>query len=231
MSDVKPEPKSEVIEDAVVVDEVETTAPVAAPVADEPAPAPQQVIYVQTPPAPGKKGNRGAGAAIAVASGIIFAAALALVTAIVSFATTQRFSFAFLADPQFYIPVLFFVIAFVILVLLANRANWWAYILGSVVVAVVVYFGTIGLGLLSSGIILNTPEEAAARYAAALTNPFIVIAALLAREVSLWTGSVIARRGRKVKARNAEARTAWEREVAEKRAAHESGASAASAVH
>jgi len=230
MSDVKPEPKSEDIEDAVVVDEVETVEPATVAVA-EPAPAAQQVIYVQTPAAPGKKGNRGAGAAIAVASGLIFAAALALITAIVSFATTGRFSFAFLVDPQFYIPVLFFVIAFVILVLLANRANWWAYILGSVAVAVVVYFGTIGLGLLSTGIILNTPEEAAARYAAALTNPFIVIAALLAREVSLWTGSVIARRGRKVKVRNAEARAAWEREVAEKRAAHESGASAASAAN
>lgn len=232
MSDTKPEPKEEVIEDAVVVDETETVEPVVveetAPVeADAPA---QRVIYVQTPAAPSKKGNRGVGAAIAVASGVIFTAALALVTAIVGLATTRSFSFAFLGDVRFYIPVLFFVIAFVILVLLANRANWWAYILGSVIVAIVVYFGTIGLGLLSTGIITNTPEEAGARYAAELTNPFVVISALIAREVSLWTGSLIARRGRSVKLRNAEAREAWEREVAEKRAAHEQGTYAPSAA-
>lgn len=231
MSDVKPEPKSEVIEDAVVVDEVETVEPVVATPVVESVAAPQQVIYVQTPAAPGKRGNRGGGAAIAVASGIIFATALALVSALAGVLINGRLSFSFLGVPQFYIPVLFFVIAFVILVLLANRANWWAYILGSVAVAVVVYFGTIGLTLLSSGIILMTPQEAAVAYAAQLVSPYVIIATLLAREVSLWTGSLIARRGRRVKVRNTEAREAWEREVAEKKAAHDSGASAASSAN
>lgn len=234
----KSEPKQEVIEDAVVVDEVAPAEPAAEnvetvePVVVETPVAPaQQVIYVQTPAAPIKRGNRGVGAAIAVASTVIFIAVLALITAIVAYATTGRFSFEFLTSAQFYIPALFFVIAFVILVLLANRANWWAYILGSVVVALVVYFGTIALGLLSTGIIMNTPEEAAARYAAELTNPFVVVSALLAREVSLWTGSLIARRGRRLKVRNAEAHEAWQREVAEKRAAHEQNAAAASATY
>jgi len=229
MSDVKPEPKEEVIEDAVVVEET-TPAETAVVEVAAPVATPHQVVYVQTPPEPRKKGNRAAGAAIAVASGIIFAAVLATVTAIIGLANSGKLSFAFVTDVQFYIPTLFFIIGFVLLVLLANRANWWAYIFGSIIVAVVVYFGTIGLGLLSTGIILDTPEEAAARYLAQLTNPFIVVSALLAREVSLWAGSLIARRGRKVKVRNSEARGAWEREVAEKRAAHEQGSSPASAV-
>ena len=235
MSDAKPEPTEEVIEDAVVVDDTEAAEPVvvetveyAEPVAAQPQ---QQYVYVQTPPAPSKKGNRGVGAAIAVASGLIFTAALALVRVILDLVATGRVSLSFLAVPQFYIPVLFFVIAFVILVLLANRANWWAYILGSVAVAVVVYFGTIGLTLLAGGVIMMTPQEAAAAYALLLVNPGVVVATLLAREVSLWTGSLIARRGRAVKVRNLEARSAWERELAEKRAAHESGAAATSTTY
>ncbi len=205
------EPKSEVIEDAVVVETASTPE----------SPAAAQVVYVQAPTPPRKKGNRGGGAAIAVASGIIFAAALAALSALVGFFASGTFSFTFLAQATFYIPVLLFIIAFVLLVLVANRASWWAYIFGSIVVAVVVYFGTIALGLLSTGIILNTPEEAAARYAAQLTNPFVVIATLLAREVSLWMGALIARRGRKLKASNSVARDTWEREVAEKKAEHE----------
>ncbi len=205
------EPKSEVIEDAVVVETASTPE----------SPAAAQVVYVQAPTPPRKKGNRGGGAAIAVASGIIFAAALAALSALVGFFASGTFSFTFLAQATFYSPVLLFIIAFVLLVLVVNRASWWAYIFGSILVAVVVYFGTIALGLLSTGIILNTPEEASARYAAQLTNPFVVIATLLAREVSLWMGALIARRGRKLKASNSVARDTWEREVAEKKAEHE----------
>lgn len=235
MSDVKPEPTAKVIEDAVVVEDapparVEVVETIDAAVPVEPV-VTQQVVYLHTPPEPGKKGNRGVGAAIAVASGVIFTAALALVTATIGAFGNGRFSFTFLASPQFYIPTLFFVVAFVLLVLVANRASWWAYIFGSIVVALVVYFGTIGALLLANGVIMTTPDEAAALFAAGLVDPIVVAATLLAREVSLWTGSIIARRGRKVKVRNGESRAAWEREVAEKRAAHEQAASAASAAN
>jgi hypothetical protein len=229
MSDVskKSTPKTEVIEDAVVIEE-ETPETVVEETIVEPAAPAQQVIYVQTPAPPTKKGNRGIGALIAVLSGIIFTAALAIVTAIIGAVATGRFSFSFLASATFYLPTLFFVIGFVLLVLLANRANWWAYIFGSILVAVLVYFGTVGALLLSAGVILKTPEEAAALFASGLVNPIVVAAALLAREVSLWTGSIIARRGRTLKVRNAEARAAWEREVAEKRAEYDRAATAAS---
>lgn len=229
MSDVskKSTPKTEVIEDAVVIEE-ETPETVVEETIVEPAAPAQQVIYVQTPAPPTKKGNRGIGALIAALSGIIFTAALAIVTAIIGAVATGRFSFSFLASATFYLPTLFFVIGFVLLVLLANRANWWAYIFGSILVAVLVYFGTVGALLLSAGVILKTPEEAAALFASGLVNPIVVAAALLAREVSLWTGSIIARRGRSLKVRNAEARAAWEREVAEKRAEYDRAATAAS---
>ena len=236
--------KPEVIEDAVVVDEatgteveVETvhasatepvvastdaastqTATAVAPTAS-PASAPSagpQVVYVQAPPAPRKLGNRGFGVLVALLSSVLFALLLGLSTAALEIFINGQARFGFFARVEFYIPVLFFLIAFVILVVVANRANWWAYILGSIFVAVVVYFGSIGLILLSTGVILNTPGEAAARFSALLVNPIIIIATILAREVSLWLGSAISRRGRKLKVRNAEARTAYERELAEK---------------
>ncbi len=249
MSDATPDPtsgrrarttKPEVIEDAVVVDEATGAEPVVAstdtastetptavaPVASaaDASSAGPQVVYVQAPPLPKKRGNRGFGVLVAVLSGLLFALLLGLSTAALEILFNGQSRFGFVTRVEFYIPVLFFVIAFVILVLLANRANWWAYILGSVFVAVVVYFGSIGLILLSTGVILDTPEEAAGRFSALLVSPIIIIATILAREVSLWLGSLISRRGRSLKVRNAEARAGYERELAERRSAHATAA-------
>src|SRR6187431_1678770 len=108
MSDVKPEPtpeptfetNDEVIEDAVVVDEPEVVEPTVTAAPAEPvvveetieqeayvAPT-QRVVYVQTPAQPTRKGNRGVGAAIAVASGVVFIALLALVGALLNLGAT-----------------------------------------------------------------------------------------------------------------------------------------------
>ena len=247
MSDapVSPEPKKprttkpEVIEDAVVVEEPEaTTAPseptkvepvvIDSPSAETPSP---QVVYVQTPAPPKKKGNRGIGSVLAIASGIIFAAAFALVVAaIANLSGMGRFTVSFLAQPSFYVPVLFYIIGAVLLVIIVNRAGWAAYVLGSIFVGLVVYFGTVGVLLLGQGVILKTPAEAAALLALGLTNPLVIAAGLVAREVSMWTGALISRRGRSLKARNASAHETWEREVAQKKAEHERTSAAATAV-
>lgn len=241
MSDVKPTPQNDdniedaviVEEERVVVDETPYVEPEPVTVHVEPDPVQEapyvepvaaQVVYVQTPPEPKARGNRGIGALIALGAGVVFAGVLALATAVIGFVVTRTFSFGFLASIEFYFPVLWFVIGFVLLVLIANRANWWAYIFGSILVAVAVYFGTIGLGVLNAGIIQMTPAEAGVLYTSQLTNPFIVLSALLAREASLWFGSLVARRGRSVKARNAQAREEYQRTLAEKRAERERNA-------
>lgn len=224
---------AEVVEDTPVVVEntpvvVEDAAVEPAAVDAAPAQPAERVVYVTTPAPPAKKGNRGIGSVIAIVSAVVFTAVLALITAIVGVASGAPFGFGFLGQASFYIPVLFFVVGFVLLVLILNRAAWWGYIIGSILIAVFVYFGTIGLGLLGTGIIANTPDEAAARFAAELRNPFVIVAGLLAREVSLWTGAAIARRGRSVRARNAEAHAKFESELAEKKAEHaNAGASTA----
>lgn len=222
------------IVDAEIVDEPTTavegpiateTAVVESPVVAEP-PAPQ-VVYIHAPVAPRKKGNRGIGAVLAVLSAIVFAALLAVATAIIGVASGAPFGFRFLMDARFYIPVLFFVIGFVLLVLILNRAAWWTYILGSLVLAAFVYFGSTGLVLLGEGIISETPAQASVLFGIALRNPFVIVAALLAREVSIWAGAGIAYRGRRVKLRNVEAHVAYERDLADKRAEHSQGAASA----
>ena len=247
MSDapVSPEPKKprttkpEVIEDAVVVEEPAATAAPSEPTKVEPVvidspsaenPSPQ-VVYVQTPAPPKKKGNRGIGSVLAIASGLIFAAAFALVVAaIANLSGIGRFTVTFLAQPSFYVPVLFYIIGAVLLVIIVNRAGWAAYVLGSIFVGLVVYFGTVGVLLLGQGVILKTPAEAAALLTLGLTNPLVIAAGLVAREVSMWTGALISRRGRRLKARNATAHETWEREVAQKKAEHERTSAAATAV-
>lgn len=222
--------KAEVIEDAVVVEEptaasaevAETEPEVVVDTEPEPATTPpQQVVYVQVPAPPRPVGNRGLGAAVGVIAGVVYAALLAGLTLLIQLASSGRISLDFLATAQFYIPTLLFIVAFVVLVLIINRASWWAYIVGSFLVAVAVYFGTIGLGLLSTGIILDTPAEGAARFAAELRSPFIIVAAILAREVSIWAGAILSRRGRRLKVRNAEARAEYEQELADRRAEYD----------
>ncbi len=210
----------EVPAETAAIDNTEVLEPVAEPAA-EAAPA-QQTVYVQAPTPPRKKSNRGIGVLIAVLSTVIFAALFAIVVAIIGAATTAgAIQFTFIGVPEFYVPVLFFLVGFVLLVLIVNRANWWAHVFGSIFVALFVYFGTVGTLLLINGVISHTPSEAGQMLAVALANPLVVAAALVAREVALWMGFAISARGRRLKVRNAEARTAYENDLAEKRAEYD----------
>ncbi len=211
----------------VEVKETEPVVPTTAPddvVTSVPKP---QIIYVTAPAAPRPKGNRGFGALIALLSTVLFAVLLALASALIGLVVEGTLGFGFLSNGLFYAPVLAFLIGFVLLVLIVNRAAWWTYIVGSLFVGLFVYFGTIGFGMLGAGVILASPSEAADLFRAQLANPFVIVSALLAREVSMWVGAGIAARGRRVKAANIVARESYDRELAEKRAEHERGAATA----
>lgn len=192
------------------------TAPLAATSA-----ASMQTVYVPAPVPPRMKGNRGFGTLIALAATVLFAGLYALVIATIRAAEVGVFQFNFFGSLAFYTPAIFFFVGFVIVVLLANRASWWGYVLGSLFVGMFVYFGTVATGLLVNNVVVETPAGAARLLAAALTSPFIIAAALLAREVSMWMGAAISVRGRRVKARNLETREAFERESAERTAEYE----------
>jgi hypothetical protein len=212
-------------------------APTAAPVA-VPASAPGQTvvqptaqqptqqfaptpIYVTAPTPPKTQGNRAAGILIGLIATVVFAGIYALVAFAISAAgaasisdATARFT-DFLVLPVFYVPVIFFFLAFALLVAVLNRAGWWAYVLGGFLVGVVVYFAYIGGALLAVQAWTLTSTEAARFISTQWLNPGAIAAAVIAREVPIWFGAWIARRGRAVTAKNAAARSEYERQLAE----------------
>jgi len=199
-----------------VVERVPDAAPLAATSA-----ASMQTVYVPAPVPPFKKGNRGFGVLIALLSSLVFAGFYALVIAAIQAGEIGVFRFDFFGSLDFYMPIAFFFVGFVIVVLLANRASWWSFVVGSLFVALFVYFASVGAGLLANNVFGLTPTNAARLFSAALLNPFVIAAALIARETSMWMGALISARGRKVKARNIEARETFDRESAARTSEYE----------
>ena len=181
----------------------------------------QPPVYIQAPTPPRYKGNRGAGILIALLGTAVFAALYALVALALSGIgsgsladTTTKFT-DFIVLPIFYVPVIFFFLAFALLVAIVNRSGWWAYVLFGFLVAVVVYFSYIGAALLSVQAWNFTPDEAYRFVSQQWLNPGAIAAAVVAREVPIWTGAWIARRGRSVTARNATTKAEYDRVLAD----------------
>jgi hypothetical protein len=189
------------------------------------APAVQSPIYVQAPSKPRVRSNRGGGILIALLATVVFALLYAAAAFVIigvtstSVAATVAGFTTFGALPVFYIPILFFFLAYVGLIALVNRGGWWAYVLFGFIVAVVVYFSYIGgalLGLVFDGTANTVGAADLSRFVSSLwLNPGAIAAGLIAREVPIWAGAWIARRGRRVTARNLEARTEYERLLAD----------------
>ncbi|WAB84831.1 hypothetical protein OVN20_04495 [Microcella daejeonensis] len=219
--------------DAAHPDREAATVPAAAAAAAAPAgapaptteaapPAAPQVVYVPAPTPPRKKGNRGMGVGIALAATPVFAAvyaALALLfVAIGGGGIVAAEAIDFFLTPSYYLPIVAFALFYVLLALIVNRAGWWAHVLGAFIVAVLVYATFIASSLLTANAVGAPADLVAPFIAQQLTNPIGWAAAIAAREVPVWVGGLVAKRGRTVKSRNVEAREAYERELAESRA-------------
>ncbi|POH70986.1 hypothetical protein C3B59_03185 [Cryobacterium zongtaii] len=181
----------------------------------------QSPVYVTAPTPPKTLGNRAAGILIGLIATAVFAGVYAVIAFFISAANaatvadaTTRFT-DFLVLPVFYVPVIFFFLAFALLVAVLNRAGWWAYVLGGFLVAVVVYFSYIGGALLAVQAWNLTPAEAARFVSTQWLNPGAIAAAVVAREVPIWFGAWIARRGRSITAKNIAAKAEYERQLAE----------------
>jgi len=199
---------------------------------DRPAMAGQQVVYVQAPIPPRVRGNRVVGVLLALVGTVVFAAVYAGAATIplaIRFSGagfSPAFS-AFVQNAIYWIPIMMFALGFIVLTVILNRAGWWAHVIGSLLVALFVYFSSIGLLLLVGNVFSLTSAQATTAFGALAGNPLMIAAALVAREVSIWIGLAIAARGRRVRVRNVETRTAWDREQEEKRAEYEGSGTAA----
>lgn len=201
----------------------EVVEPVAAP---EPgttpaAPAQPTVVFVQAPVPPKKRGARGVGALVALLGAALFAAAYALLVlliAVVGSPSGIAPALQYLSSVTFYLPVIIFFFAYLLLVVIVNRGGWWAHVLGGFAVAVVVWIGFVGSAIVAAGAFGASAAEVNSVVLQQLTNPLGFAAAIAAREVPIWVGGLVSKRGRSARARNAEARTAYEQELAEHRA-------------
>lgn len=178
-----------------------------------------QPIYVQAPTPPEKRGNRGFGVLIAVVAAILFALLYSLGTALLaSVRNPDAFGDVFgryLLSPVFYVPTIAFLVLFVLLALLVNRGKWWAFVLGGLPVAILVYAAYVGTRLLQGGVMDLAPSEQALLLQRTVTFPDGILAGFLARELVTWLGAGISARGRRVKAKNVEARAEYDRKLAE----------------
>ncbi|TFB73673.1 hypothetical protein E3O06_07530 [Cryobacterium glaciale] len=188
-------------------------------------PPAQSPIYVQAPTKPKDRSNRGGGILIALLATVVFAVLYAVAAFIIigvtstTIADTVSGFTEFAALPVFYLPVIFFFLAYSALIALVNRGGWWAYVLFGFLVGVIVYFSYIGAAML--GLVLDgrsdglSPGELSRIVGSLWLNPGAIAAGLIAREVPIWAGAWIARRGRRVTAKNLEARTEYERLLAD----------------
>jgi flagellar biosynthesis GTPase FlhF len=178
-----------------------------------------QPIYVQAPVPPQKRGNRGFGVLIAIVGAILFALLYSLGTALLaSVRNPDAFGEVFgryLMSPVFYVPTIAFLVFFVLLALLVNRGKWWAFVLGGLPVAILVYAAYVGTRLLQGGVMDLAPSEQALLLQRTVTFPDGILAGFLARELVTWLGAGISARGRRVKAKNVEARAEYDRKLAE----------------
>ncbi|WP_111719426.1 hypothetical protein [Homoserinimonas sp. OAct 916] len=180
----------------------------------------QQPTYIQAPIPPKKKGNRLGGSLITLLGTVIFALVYTGVAALIILLSQQGESLVnqltnFLMSWVFWAPVAGFTIVLILIVLIVNNANWWAYVLGGFLVGVGTYFATIGGAMLAAQSWTMTADVGVEFLERVAFNPLTIASGLIAREVTIWIGGWIAARGRKVKARNIEAQAEFERQQAE----------------
>ena len=185
---------------------------------------PMAAFYVQTPTAPEIKGNRGGGVVIAILAALGFAVVYAGVLALWIAPTTPPSQFTdsiidLTLNWGFISGVVAFLVGMILLVLIFGRAGWWAYVLGGFFVGALVWVATtIGVAVSEDGVRVlfeRSPLDSIGEFGLSIPT---IAAALVAREATIWFGAWIGARGRKLKARNAEALAEYEVALAEAQA-------------
>ncbi|WP_243696148.1 hypothetical protein [Labedella phragmitis] len=177
--------------------------------------AAQRPVYVQAPAPPKKKGNRGFGVLVGVLATAVFGAlyfVALLLTPLLSGTAVDYAASAMtiLTSAAFFVPVIVFFLAWVLLIVVLTRAPWWGYVIGGFVVAIITYAGALGGALIQNAFEVAPSQVPSFLLAQALT-PAAVLAFIVAREVPIWFGVWVGKRGRSVRARNIEAREEYER--------------------
>ena len=222
---VEPEAAPVVVESAPAEAAAPTEAyeaTVVAPVgtASEPGVGPYgaQPIFVQAPEAPRPRGNRAAAGAIgllaALSFGVLYLAVwvgLGLIDGSVTVGSIGTALLAALGTWALWVPVVVFFVAFWLLGAIINRGRWAAWVIFGLIVGVAAYGGHL-LGQLFQAPFWNlTAAEGAELVEGQLLAPLAIADFIIGRELTIWFGSWVAARGKRMTELNVEARREYER--------------------
>jgi hypothetical protein len=207
----------------------DTPTVVAAPVVTPSEPVPHenpsvfptavgQPIFVQAPEAPRPRGNRGAAGAIgllaAVAFAVLYLAAtlgLGILTRELAVADVPDAAIAALTTWSLWLPVVLFFIGFWLLGALINRGSWGHWVVWGLLVGVAAWGGHILGELFQAPFWLLTAREGVALIEAEVLAPLAIVAFVLGRELTIWFGAWVARRGKRITELNDAAQREYER--------------------
>ncbi|WP_221583716.1 ABC transporter permease [Microbacterium sp. G2-8] len=216
----EPAPGEAPVEEVVVATAVTASEPT--PPAAAPGP-----IFVQAPEPPRTRGNRGAAGLIglvgALAFGVLYAAATYGWSLFAVYVGSERATalvpMSFVSDtllaPQFWVTIIAFWLAFWLLGVFVNRARWWSWVVLGLIVALLTYVGYL-VGVFFAAPFWNlTSSEGVELLINHVLHPLGLIAFIIAREVTIWFGAWVSKRGARITKLNAEEREEYDRIMAE----------------
>lgn len=171
------------------------------------------IMFVEQPDEPRKRGARGVGFVVVLLSTIVFGGLFGLALVAADYLFNTEFDAGQLLSvwltPEWIFPVVAFFLSYWLLTLIVNRAGWWAHVLGGFIVALITY----GAFIFASNFTHNGGWADLGNFFAftrdgvvpAILSAGAVFAFILAREVPIWLGGIVSKRGRKQRERyNAE---------------------------
>lgn len=177
-----------------------------------------QPIFVQAPESPRPRGNRGAAGAIGLLAALSFAVlylavwlGIGLLDGSVTVDSLGTDALAALGTWSLWVPVVVFFLAFWLLGAIINRGRWGAWVVFGLLVGVAAYAGHILGALFQAPFWMLTAREGAALVEEQLLAPLAIAAFIIGRELTIWFGAWVARRGARVTELNVEAQREYER--------------------
>ena len=177
-----------------------------------------QPIFVQAPEAPRPRGNRGAAGAIGLLAALCFAVlylaatlGLRLLTGDIQVAGLANAALSALATWGLWVPTVAFYLGFWFLGALINRGRWGHWVVWGLVVGVIAWGGHLLGALFAAPFWMLTAREGVDLLGENVLAPLAIVAFVLGRELTIWFGAWVARRGRRVSELNDEAQREYER--------------------
>ncbi|KTR96052.1 hypothetical protein NS220_03675 [Microbacterium testaceum] len=189
-----------------------------APAATSPNAYANQPIFVQAPEAPRPRGNRGAAGAIGLLAALCFAVlylaatlGLRLLTGDVQVSGLANAALSALATWGLWVPTVAFYLGFWFLGALINRGRWGHWVVWGLLVGVIAWGGHLLGALFAAPFWMLTAREGVDLLGDNVLAPLAIVAFVLGRELTIWFGAWVARRGRRVSELNDEAQREYER--------------------